>query len=94
MQTSETGTGQLHAVDGEVWLLDARYELTIDHAQILGGLPAINGAILNPPSDGFAARMLGVEAVLRLEDGREWDCVLADQGGTLRGRGEGFRSAR
>jgi hypothetical protein len=91
MQTTEAGTGELRAADGEVWLRGARYELTVDHAQILGGLPAIHGVILNPPPHGFAARMFGVEAVLQLENGREWPCVLADGAGTLRGRGEGFR---
>ena len=68
-----------------------QYELTIDHAEILGGLPEIRGALLNPPPQGFMASIVGAEAVLRLEDGREWDCVLADRSGTLRGRGEEFR---
>jgi hypothetical protein len=86
MQTTETGTGELCGTAGDVWLPDARYELTIDHAQIAGGLPAIRGAILNAPPHGFREYMIGTEAVLRLEDGREWTCVLADGSGTLIGR--------
>lgn len=91
MQTTEAGTGELRGAAGDVWLPDVQYELIIDHAQILGGLPAIHGAVLNGPPHGFAAWMIGTDAVLCLEDGREWQCVLADGSGTLRGRGEEFR---
>jgi hypothetical protein len=91
MQTTDTGLGELLGAGGDIWLPDAQYELTIDHARIAGGLPAIHGAILNAPPHGFAAWMIGSEAVLRLADGREWSCTLADGAGTLHPRGEEFR---
>ena len=91
MQTTEVGTGELRGAGGDVWLPVVQYELIIDHAQIAGGLPVIHGAVLNPPPYGFAAWMIGTDAVLCLQDGREWQCVLSDGSGTLRGRGEVFR---
>ena len=87
MQTNEAGTGELREINGQTVLKGARYELTITHAKILGGLPSISGVILNPPPDGFAVPLVGSELMLRLEDGREWDCLLADSRGTLTGRG-------
>ena len=88
MPTTETGTGELCGSGGDVWLPDARYGLTIDHADIAGGLPFISGSILNPPPRGVSEWMVGTDAILRLEDGREWLCVLVDGGGVLRPRGE------
>ncbi|HVL69842.1 MAG TPA: hypothetical protein VM364_21465 [Vicinamibacterales bacterium] len=84
----EAGTGELRSADGAVWLREARYELVIKPADILGGLPLIRGAILNPPEGGFAPGQVGAEAVLRLDDGREWECALADTGGRLTARGQ------
>lgn len=88
MQTTEAGTGELCGAGGDVWLPDARYELTIDHADITGGLPFIHGSILNAPPRGFSEWMVGNDAILRLEDGREWLCILVDGAGGLRPRGE------
>ena len=88
MQTTEAGTGELCGPGGDVWFPDARYELTIDHARISGGLPFIHGAVLNTPPRGFSEWMVGSDAILRLEDGREWLCVLADGSGALRPRGD------
>jgi hypothetical protein len=93
MQTNEAGTGELRQISGETILKAARYELTITHAKILGGLPSISGVILNPPPHGFPLPLVGSELMLRLEDGREWDCLLADSGGTLTGRGPGLGRA-
>ena len=79
----ETGVGALRTPDGRNILDGASYSLTIHHAEIAGGLPQIRGEILNPPDDGFPAGAIGAEVCLRLEDGREWECRLADQKGTL-----------
>ena len=87
MQT-EAGIGELRAAGGEVWLPEARYELVIKPADILGGLPVIRGAILNVPGSGFAQSLVGSDAVLRLDDGREWECTLADPAGSLTARGQ------
>ena len=85
---TEAGTGELRAVDGSVWLPAARYELTIAAAEILGGLPVIRGSVANPPSGGFAPSLVGADAILQLEDGRQWECTLADQFGGLTARGQ------
>ena len=85
---TEAGTGELRAADGAVWLNEAQYELIIKPAEILGGLPIIRGAILNAPSDGRFEPLVGVDAVLRLADGREWACALEDAGGNLTARGQ------
>ena len=84
---TEAGTGELRSADGEVWLPGARYELVIKPAEILGGLPVIRGSILNGPSGGFQTRWVGADAVLHLEDGRQWECSLADAAGNLTARG-------
>jgi hypothetical protein len=85
---TEVGIGELRSAEGEVWLSNVRYELVIKAADILGGLPIIRGAILNPPPGGFQAAWIGTEAVLHLDDGREWECALADAGGHLTARGQ------
>ena len=79
----ETGIGALRTADGRSILDRVSYTLTIHHAAIAGGLPQIRGAILNPPDDGFPPAAVGAEVCLRLEDGREWECRLADEHGTL-----------
>jgi hypothetical protein len=89
----QAGIGELRALDGTPLLPDARYALTIDHAPIAGGLPYIHGAILNPPAGGFPPTVVDSEVLLKLEDGREWDCRLTDPHGTLAPRGEHVRSA-
>ena len=89
MQTdTEAGTGEFRSAEGKVWLAQARYELVIKPAEILGGLPIIRGSILNPPAGGFQHAWIGTDAVLQLEDGREWACALADAGGNLTARGQ------
>lgn len=85
---TEAGVGEFRSAGGDVWITDARYELIIKPADILGGLPIIRGSILNPPPHGFDIGWIGVEAVLQLEDGREWECALADAGGNLTARGQ------
>lgn len=85
---TEAGTGELRAADGAVWLNEAQYELTIKPADILGGLPIIRGTILNAPPDGRFGALVGVDAVLRLADGREWACALEDGEGRLTARGQ------
>ena len=89
----QAGLGELRTLDGTPLLHGARYTLTIDHAPIAGGLPTIHGAILNPPAEGFPASIVNCEVLLRLEDGREWDCLLTDRQGSLAPRGERLRSA-
>ena len=83
LREQEAGIGALHMPDGRSILDDASYSLTIDHAEIAGGLPHIRGEILNPPEEGFPAAAVGAEVCLWLEDGRHWDCRLADERGTL-----------
>lgn len=85
---TEAGTGELRSADGMIWMADAQYELKIQPADILGGLPVIRGTILNPPNGGFETTQIGADAVLRLADGREWECALADQRGRLTARGQ------
>jgi hypothetical protein len=85
---TEAGTGELRSAEGEVWVANARYELVIRPADMLGGLPIIRGSILNPPAAGFQRAWVGGDAVLQLEDGREWECALADAGGNLTARGQ------
>ena len=85
---NEAGIGELRTLDGRTVLDGASYKLTIEHAEIAGGLPLIRGEILNPPSDGFPSSIVDSEVLLRLEDGREWDCRLADTRGTLAPRGQ------
>ena len=84
----EAGIGELRTLDGRTLLGDARYNLSIEHPEIAGGLPLIRGEILNAPSDGFPSSVVDSEVLLRLEDGREWDCRLADARGTLAPRGQ------
>ena len=84
---NEAGIGHLRSLDGATILDAARYELTIHHPEIAGGLPLIRGQILNAPADGFPPSIVESEVLLRLEDGREWDCRLADARGTLAPRG-------
>ena len=84
---NETGIGLLESAEGRLILNQASYSLTIDHAQIAGGLPYIRGEILNPPDGGFASTEVG-DALLRLQDGRQWACTLADTRGTLTPRGQ------
>ena len=79
---NETGVGTLRTIDGSSILDKASYNLTIEHPRIAGGLPRIHGEILNPPDGGFPAEALG-EALLYLDDGREWECRLTDRRGTL-----------
>jgi hypothetical protein len=93
IREEEVGTGQLCALDGTALLEKARYALTIKHAEIAGGLPYIHGQILNAPPDGFQPTYVDAEVLLRLEDGREWDCRLTDTRGTLAPRGEHIRNA-
>jgi hypothetical protein len=90
---NEAGVGQLRTLDGHTLLDAARYELTIEHAEIAGGLPYIHGHILNTPSGGFPPSLVDSEVLLRLEDGREWDCRLTDASGTLAPRGEHIRAS-
>ena len=80
---NETGIGELRAPDGQPILDNANYKLTIEHPQIAGGLPRIRGEIMNPPAGGFPSVDVGAEVLLYLEDGREWECRLADARGTL-----------
>jgi hypothetical protein len=89
----QAGIGELSALDGRVLLSNARYSLTIEHAEIAGGLPSIHGQILDAPSEGFPAAFVDTEVLLRLEDGREWDCRLTDTRGSLAPRGEHLRRA-
>ena len=89
----QAGIGELRTLDGTPLLTNARYSLTIEHAEIAGGLPYIHGSILNAPDDGFPASIVDAEVLLRLEDGREWDCRLTDSQGTLAPRGEHVRAA-
>ena len=88
----QAGIGELRALDGRALLKNARYSLTIEHAEIAGGLPYIHGSILNAPDDGFPPSAVDAEVLLRLEDGREWDCRLTDSRGTLAPRGEHLRT--
>lgn len=88
MAETEAGTGELRGADGAVWLQEAQYELTIQPAEILGGLPIIRGTILNAPPDGRFGSLAGADAVLRLADGREWACALADAEGRLTARAQ------
>jgi hypothetical protein len=90
---SEIGTGQLNALTGDAILEPAQYTLTIEHPEIAGGLPLIRGRILNVPSGGMPQGVVGSEVLLRLEDGREWDCRLADATGFLEPRGEKIRES-
>jgi hypothetical protein len=80
---NETGIGALHGADGRSILDKASYNLIIDHARIAGGLPHIRGEILNPPEGGFPPAAVGTEVLLHLQDGRRWECLLADTAGTL-----------
>ena len=89
----QAGIGELRGLDGTPLLQGARYALTIDHAEIAGGLPYIHGTILNAPSGGFPASIVDSEVLLLLEDGREWDCRLTDTQGTLVPRGDHLRTA-
>ena len=71
----QAGIGELRALDGTPLLQDARYALTIDHAPIAGGLPYHSRR--DPESAGWripCARGRS-EVLLKLEDGREWDCL-------------------
>ena len=88
----QAGIGELRSLDGTPLLHNARYALTIDHAEIAGGLPYIHGAILNAPNGGFPTSIVDSEVLLLLEDGRQWDCRLTDAHGTLAPRGEHLRS--
>ena len=85
---NQTGIGALRTPDGRAILAEANYNLTIDHPEIAGGLPQIRGEILNPPDGGFPPAAVGGEVRLHLQDGREWECRLADARGTLAPRGE------
>ena len=85
---NEAGVGELRTLDGQTLLDAATYKLTIDHAEIAGGLPLIRGEILNAPQEGFPPSLVDGEVLLRLEDGREWDCRLIDARGTLAPRGQ------
>src|ERR687898_457444 len=87
-QENETGIGALRTADGRAILDGASYTLTIEHARIAGGLPQIRGEILNPPDGGFPPAAIGGELLLHLQDGREWECQLADARGTLEPGGE------
>ena len=89
----QAGVGELRTLEGAALLQNARYALTIDHASIAGGLPYIHGSILNPPAGGFPQTVVDAEVLLRLDDGREWECRLTDTQGTLAPRGERLRSA-
>lgn len=89
----EAGVGELRRIDGRPILQNARYSLTVEHASIAGGLPYIHGQILNAPDGGFPPGLVDSEVLLKLEDGREWDCRLKDARGTLAPRGEHIRSA-
>ena len=86
---NETGIGTLRTPDGYAILDNANYHLTIEHARIAGGLPQIRGEILNPPDGGFPAGTVGAEVLLHLQDGRAWECKLADDRGTLAPRAHG-----
>lgn len=77
--TSEAGVGELHTPDGRTLLSNVRYELTIGHAEVLGGLPVITG-MLEQQRAGELSSLGGADVVLRLEDGRQWECVLAGDG--------------
>jgi len=92
LREEEAGIGELRTLDGTPLLQGARYALTIEHAEIAGGLPIIHGRILNVPAEGFAA-FQNSEVLLVLEDGREWDCRLTDAHGGLSPRGEHLRTA-
>ena len=92
LREEEAGIGELRTLDGTPLLQGARYALTIEHAEIAGGLPTIHGRILNVPAEGFAA-FQNSEVLLVLEDGREWDCRLTDAHGGLAPRGEHLRTA-
>ena len=92
LREEETGVGELRTLDGTPLLQGARYALTIEHAEIAGGLPVIHGQILNVPAEGFA-EFQNSEVLLVLEDGREWDCRLRDAHGGLAPRGEHLRTA-
>jgi hypothetical protein len=85
---NEAGIGELRTIDGHTLLGNARYNLSIEHPEIAGGLPLIRGEILNAPLDGFPSSVIDSEVLLRLEDGREWDCRLADARGRLAPRGQ------
>jgi hypothetical protein len=87
IREEQAGIGELRALDGQAVLKNARYSLTIEHAEIAGGLPYIHGSILNAPDAGFPASAIDAEVLLKLEDGREWDCRLTDSRGTLAPRG-------
>ena len=87
LREEQAGIGELRALDGQALLKNARYSLTIEHPEIAGGLPYIRGSILNAPDDGFPATAVDAEVLLKLEDGREWDCRLTDSRGTLVPRG-------
>ena len=89
----EAGIGELRTLDGTPLLKAARYALTIEHAEIAGGLPTIHGRILNAPAEGFPAAFQDSEVLLVLEDGREWDCRLTDARGALAPRGAHLRTA-
>jgi hypothetical protein len=88
---SEAGIGRLQTLGGDAILNPAEYSITVEHAQIAGGLPLIRGQILNVPDGGLPAAIVGREVLLHLEDGREWDCRLADARGLLEPRGEKIR---
>ena len=89
----QVGIGELRALDGTALLEQASYALTIEHAEIAGGLPYIHGEILNAPNGGFPSYLVDSEVLLRLEDGTEWDCRLTDPAGTLAPRGDHIRNA-
>ena len=89
----QAGIGELRTLDGTPLVTLARYTLTIDHAEIAGGLPYIHGAILDAPDGGFPPSVVDSEVLLLLDDGREWECRLTDAHGTLAPRGERLRSA-
>ena len=64
----QAGIGELRGLDGTPLLQGARYALTIDHAEIAGGLPYIHGTILNAPSGGFPASIVDSEVLRRNPD--------------------------
>ena len=57
----EAGIGELRTLDGRTLLQQARYNLTVEHAEIAGGLPYIHGHILNVDG-GFVSAGLMFDA--------------------------------
>src|SRR5215204_587564 len=89
----EAGVGELRTLEGTPLLQGARYALSIEHAEIAGGLPLIHGQILNAPAEGLPGPFVDSEVLLILEDGRAWDCRLVDARGRLAPRGDHLRTA-